>query len=196
VAADELGALAHARQAEVSTPFVRKHRSVDTLSIVPDLQPKLPGVVRDFHFDPASVRVAKGVAQRFAGNPVDIVAQDRMEIPRRALYGHMDDGAILVRSAGCELVAQRADRHGEIVGGPRGRTQVLNRIASFGDRLRRSIDRARELLLGFARTLREHVVRRLKAEQHPVKGLQQRIVEVRATRVRSLTRSSRRTSNS
>ena len=101
-----------------------------------------------------------------------------MQIPRRALHGDMDDGAVSVDAAGGKLVAERADGDGEIVGDDGGRAQVLNRIAALGDGLRRAIDRALECLLRFGRTLREHVDRGLKAEQHAVKALQQRIVQL------------------
>ena len=59
-AADELGALAHAGQAEVSAPLRRPAppRSMPCPSSL-HLQPELPVVVRDLHLDPARVRVAE-----------------------------------------------------------------------------------------------------------------------------------------
>jgi len=89
-----------------------------------------------------------------------------MEIPRRAFDGDADDGRThvgVVALRCCELFAERADGHGQIVGGGRGRAQVLDGVASLGDRLRRLIDRALQLLSGFGGTIRHRVGRRLEA---------------------------------
>src|SRR6266436_4257221 len=81
--AQKLGSFAHAAQPVVSGTSVSIQKlRVNTLSIIPDPQTKLPFVVAEFHFDPPRLRVLKGVTHSFARTPLDFVAKDRMEIPR------------------------------------------------------------------------------------------------------------------
>jgi len=47
-------------------------------------------IVTDLHLDPRCTGVAEGVAERLAGNAVDLVLDDRRQIARRALDVDME----------------------------------------------------------------------------------------------------------
>src|SRR5262245_50981790 len=79
MAADKRGALAHAGQAEVSGPLFAEHRSLDALAVVSYPYLELLVVVPDFHFDPARLRVPEGITQSLAGDPVDVVPENRVK---------------------------------------------------------------------------------------------------------------------
>ena len=101
-------------------PLFLKNLRVDALPVIPDPQAKLPFVIVDFHFDLPRLSVPRGIAQRLAGNPVDFVADDRMQVPRRAFYLHPQDGGIPVSFIGCEFFSESADGQGKVVGDHRG----------------------------------------------------------------------------
>src|SRR5262249_9393201 len=116
--ADDFGALAHAGQSEMSLALVFENLRIDSLAVVAHAHLQLRVVVPNFDFDVTRVRVAKRIAQRLAGDAVDVVAEDRMQRPRRALDGDVDDGRVCVAGRGLrgrELVAERADGDREVV---------------------------------------------------------------------------------
>ena len=76
-----------------------------------------------------------------------------------------------------ELVAQRPDRHGEIVAFEGRRPQALHRVAPFGDCLRRLFNRRIQFVFRFRRALRKQVGRGLEPQQHTVEALKQRVVQ-------------------
>src|SRR6266849_4546026 len=82
----------------------------------PAPQPKLPFVIPDLHFDPPRHCVPERIAQCLPCNPVDLVSQNRMEVPRRPFHPHMKLGSIRVRSAAREFFSQSVDRQREVVG--------------------------------------------------------------------------------
>jgi len=89
----KFGAFVHAIQAPMAgAPFSMKKLRVHTLPVIPDPQPKLPFVIADFHFDVPSLGVPEGVAHRLACNPVNFIAEYRMEVPRRAFHLHTQEG--------------------------------------------------------------------------------------------------------
>ena len=63
---------------------------IDALSIVPDAHADLPCAIRDLRFDVTGLCVPERIAQRLARNAVDVVAQDRMQVARRALDRHAE----------------------------------------------------------------------------------------------------------
>src|SRR5262249_39937793 len=74
LAPNQLGAFMHPGQTVVSGARASlKNFCVNALSVVPDVQPKLPLVVSDFHFDPARVCMPEGIANPLGSNPVDII---------------------------------------------------------------------------------------------------------------------------
>src|SRR5579862_3777803 len=84
---DPLRAFAHTPKTEMSfVAFLTEHLRIDTDSVVPQPDPKLPRIVPDFNFDLPRLRVVERVAQRFVRNPVDLVPQDRMQVLRGALH--------------------------------------------------------------------------------------------------------------
>jgi hypothetical protein len=84
---DTLRALAHALKAEMSfAAFLTEHIRIDTDSVIPQPDAKLPRIVPDFNFDSPRLRVVERVAQRFTRNPVDLVPRDRMQVSRGTLH--------------------------------------------------------------------------------------------------------------
>src|SRR5580692_5334221 len=76
-AAHQLGALAHAGEAEVPrTPVRRQGRGVDALAIVSDPQSKLPLIIAQFHFDRMRLGMSESIAQGLARDPVNLVTHD------------------------------------------------------------------------------------------------------------------------
>ncbi len=62
-------------------PTFSKNLLIDALSVVQHPQPKLPLFIPDFYFDPSRLGVAECIAHRLAPNPVDLVPEERSEIP-------------------------------------------------------------------------------------------------------------------
>jgi hypothetical protein len=82
-------AFVHSGQAMVplAASFTQNLR-IDALSIVPDPHSKLPSVVLDLHFDPPRLCVLERIAQRFDGDPIDFVPDERSQFPRCAFQLH------------------------------------------------------------------------------------------------------------
>ncbi len=160
------------------TLIVIQKLRVNPLTIVPHPQPKLPFVIPDFHFDPLRLCVLESIAHCLAGNPIDFVSQYRTEVPRRPFHPHMKLGSIRVRFAARQFFSQSVYRQREVVGHHRRGAQPLYGIPALGNRLSCLIDSARECFLGLVRTRWEQVIGTLETEQHPVKTLQQRIVQL------------------
>src|SRR5262245_12250130 len=117
------------------------------------------------------------IAQRFARNAVDVVADNRMEAARRALDRHPEQGRGLLAIAALELFGQRRNGLRQFVAHDRGRSQVLNRVTAFDDRLIRSVESSVECLEGLRRVRGQQVTRALKAKHQSLKTLEQRIVQ-------------------
>lgn len=61
---NDFGALAHTVQTKMPVaPTLREHCRVDALSVVPDVRPKLPFAIVEFHFDVLRLDVREGIAQ-------------------------------------------------------------------------------------------------------------------------------------
>ena len=78
--ADLKGALAHTGQSPVSRPPVAQVLLVDALAVVANAQAKLARPIGDFRLDASRLCVTECVAQRFAGNAVNVVADNRMQV--------------------------------------------------------------------------------------------------------------------
>ena len=92
-------ALAHAGQTVVTgAPFLAKHIRIDSGSVVPHPDAKLPYIVPDFHFDSPRPRVVERVAQRLARNAVDVIPQDRMQVLWSTLNFQRQNGRLPVGS--------------------------------------------------------------------------------------------------
>ena len=80
------GALRHAAQSVVSFDTLgREHRRIDALAVVPHPQSEFIVVVADLDLDPPGLRVPKRIPQRFRRNLVDLVTNDRVQVPRLSL---------------------------------------------------------------------------------------------------------------
>src|SRR5208337_2514003 len=77
LSADRFGALAHARYAIVSRASFLEHARINTGAVIPHPHSELPRIIPDFDFDLLRPRMAEGIAQRFSGNAVDFIPQDR-----------------------------------------------------------------------------------------------------------------------
>ncbi len=78
--------LSHSRQPEVSGVLTLHDLLVNALSVIKDTQTELQFVVSDLHCDPSRLRVAKGIAQRFAPDAVGLVPHERVQAARHAFY--------------------------------------------------------------------------------------------------------------
>ena len=62
--------------------LVGEHRRIDPLAIVTHAQAELLVVVADLDLDPPGMRVPEGIPKGFRSNLVDLVTNDRVQIPR------------------------------------------------------------------------------------------------------------------
>src|SRR5439155_23037639 len=91
----KLGAFLHAMQTPVpGAPLLLKNLRVNAAPVIPDPQTKASFVIPDFHFDLPRLCVPEGIAHCLARNPVDFVADDRMQVPRRAFHLHTEERGI------------------------------------------------------------------------------------------------------
>jgi len=89
LSADTPRAFAHPFQTPVpGPPLPTNNTRIDTGSIIPDPDAKLPRRIKDFNFDSPRPRVLERVAQRFVRNPVHFILQDRIQVLCRTLDEH------------------------------------------------------------------------------------------------------------
>lgn len=157
-----------------------EHTPIHTNAIIPHPNPKLLRVIPDFNLDPARPRVPESIAQRFSRYPIDFIPQDRMEVLRRALHFHRKSRRLLILNCSVlgHLLPERFNGCCQAVGVTRGPAETLNCIACIGNCLRGVVKRRFQYLPGIRSAAREEIVDCLKAEQHSLKALQQRIVEI------------------
>ena len=152
LAAHQLGALAHAMEAEVPrTPLRRQERRLDTLAIVSDPQSKLLLIIAEFHFDLLRLSMSECISQGLTRYPIDIVAHDRVQVPRRAFHLDMQSDGGGSACCGCELFSESGDRLGKVIALDRRGPQPLHGFPSLGDGLRSLINRAPKDFLGVYR---------------------------------------------
>ena len=137
--------------------LVGEHRRIDPLAIVAHAQAELFVVVADLDLDPSGMRVPEGIPKGFRSNLVDLVTDDRVQIPRLALHCHTECRRLAGARVGRELVAKGPDREREIVAFDGRRAQALDRVPAFGDRLRGMLNRTIQLRFGLGRALRQQV---------------------------------------
>ena len=116
-----------------------------------------------------------------------------MERTGFAFYGDVKRRRRMI-AGGARARSERAHRVREAAC-PYRRLAYPSTIPALGDRARRRVDRAVELLLRQFRSLRPHVGHGLKAEQQPVETLQQGVVQLPRNAGASLTRASSAISN-
>ena len=101
-----IGAFPHAGQAKVPlAPLPRQNRWINAFAIVPHTQPELLIVISNFNLDLPSLGMVKRVPQRLSGDPVDFVAQDRMQIARLAFNRDAKCRRAVVGWIICEFLA-------------------------------------------------------------------------------------------
>ncbi len=121
--ADLLCSLTHAWQTPMSIASRVQELRVNTLSIVPDAQPKKTCAVGDLGFNFTRPCVAERISQSLARNAVNVVAENRMQVARCALYGNVERGGVpLAIAGGRELFTQRGHGLGQLVSYGCGRT--------------------------------------------------------------------------
>ena len=97
VPTNKFGAFAHAVQAIVSdTPVVGQDPRVNAPSVISNAHPEMPVVVPDFHVDSLRLCMTKRIAHRFAGDSIDLVAEDWLEVAWSALDLYAEDDGRLV----------------------------------------------------------------------------------------------------
>src|SRR5262249_9170261 len=140
VGADLNGALAHRRQPPVARASAAQVFRLDALAVVADPQPKLAGAIGDLRLDAFRLRVPEGIAERLAGNAMDVLADNRVQVARRTFDRHPKQRGALLPVGVVELFGQGRDRLRQFVANDRGRTQILNGVAAFDEGLVRPVE--------------------------------------------------------
>jgi len=97
------------------TPVVKNIR-VHPFAIIVHPQQKLALAIDDFYFDLMCLCVMERISQCLDGNPVNFVAEDRIEGSGRALYAHMDSGRLLAGLGGREFFGKSIDGRRQLAG--------------------------------------------------------------------------------
>src|ERR1700676_933433 len=117
-------ARSHSRHTVVAGASFRYDSRIDALSIIPDAQPKQTSAVGNVSFYIARLCVAESISYRLTSNSVNVVPQDRMQLPWRAFHHHIEPCRTMRRIPGGRFVAhfgaQRCPRLRQLVG-DRGR---------------------------------------------------------------------------
>src|SRR6185295_2922698 len=93
-------ALANAGQSPVPrTRALIEQRAVDPLPVIANPQPEEFWVVGDLSLDAAGARVAEGVPQDLARNPVDLVLKKRRQRLSRSFYSDLEGRRFGLRRA-------------------------------------------------------------------------------------------------
>src|SRR5271167_2501381 len=158
--------------------FITKNLGANAPPVIANSQLQLTLVVLYIHFDVLCLRVVEGIAQSLSGNPIDIVAQDRIEVTRRALDGNIEERVILRCLCRRKFLTESVNRKRKVIRRDCRGPQALYGLAPLGDRLGSLINRALQSLLGFDRVLRQEVGGALKTQQKPMKALQDGIVQL------------------
>jgi hypothetical protein len=109
--AKSLGAVTHPRETPVSgTSALFGDLRINATPVVSHVQKKLGIVVRNFRLDLVRLRMAKGISQCLATNPVDFVAQHGIEVPLFPFdhRAHVRGGTIVALRR--QLLTQRGQR--------------------------------------------------------------------------------------
>src|SRR5262245_57433506 len=109
---------------------------------------------------------------------MDVVANNWMQVARRAFDRHLEYRRALLSITVIELFRQRRDRLCQFIGQDRRRSQVLNRVAAFDDGLIGTVESLVEYVGSLRRIRRQQVARTLKAEHQSLETLQQRVVQL------------------
>ena len=166
---ESFGPFAHTTQTVVSGALRRRSAALGRYPCRhPGPARETAGRHTEFPLRSARLRVAEGVAQGLACDPIDFVPQDRMEIPRSCLppvreHRRHPASPRFARKF-CPSVVRAA---GKIVGLDRGRAQPLYASRPSVIACSRLIDRRIQALFGFGdiRTISEQIRSRLKQEQ-------------------------------
>ena len=73
---------------------------IDSASVVADQDSQLPVTVFEFDFDALRARMPEGIDQSFPADPVDLVAQHRMQRPWLAVHDHAKSDIVV----DCEFI--------------------------------------------------------------------------------------------
>jgi len=72
---------------------------LDPFSVVADVHAELAALVPDLHLDPAGLGVPDRVPQQFPGDPVDLVLEQRLQIPPLPSTSRLIPPRMAIRSA-------------------------------------------------------------------------------------------------
>src|SRR5262249_10287492 len=139
-----LCALTHARQTKVPGSIAVQDRRIDALTVIAHTKLKLAIIVPDLHFNATRACVPEGIAQSLAPDPIDVVTDDWPHLSRRAFDSDIEAGCVDLRVVVLgrrELVAQRAERDGEIVCDRRGSAEALDSVTSLANGVRAILER-------------------------------------------------------
>jgi hypothetical protein len=128
-------------------PTSFQHLGVNTLAIVAYAQSKQVTVISNLSFDPTRTGVLEGIAQQFAGDPIDFLVEERTQPSSLALYDHAEKRTIPIRTLkDGQFLTHCRQQFCEIALSDWFGTQVPNSTPALGDCLLRSSDRAVEIL--------------------------------------------------
>ncbi len=176
--ADLLGAFAHTGQTPVTGAIAAgQDVRVDAHAIVSDADAKKFLTIGDFRFNIFGVSVGEGVAQSFADDAIDFVADDGIERPGRALFENIESGRVSPDVRDGKLTAESVHGLGEIFIDERSGANVVNGVATFDDGLLGAGEGAIEALNSLIGIGGKQIAGALEMQHQTLKTLQQRVVQ-------------------
>src|SRR5260221_3558176 len=131
-------ALAHPREAPMPLAPGTQHLGIDPLAVVPDEHAKLAARALDSHLEVRRTGVAKRVDHRLPPDPIDVVADHRVQGTRIALPDHAE----LHLAPDTEFVPDARERLLEVVELVLGRAKPPHRVAALFDDLGHQLQHA------------------------------------------------------
>lgn len=151
---------------------------VDAFSIVTDSNSKLLLVVPDFHFDLRGLCVPDRIPHCFCRNAENFVPYHWVQISQCSFHLNAKFRGNLVRWAAEKFLAKISYRLGQILSRRSPRTQRVDGVSAFGDRIRCLFDGVIDSLFGLFRARRKEVGYGQEPNHCSVKTLQQRVVQL------------------
>ena len=128
---NRLRALSHPRQAPVSFPPRLKHLGVNSAAVITNENAEALDCILELDFDAVRAGVPKCIYQRFTTDPVNFIADDRMQRLRPAFH---DDAKITFR-LDRELLSNQGECMFEIARATMGCAQSSYSVPAFFDNL-------------------------------------------------------------
>src|SRR6266403_6085070 len=152
---------------------------INPTPVVSNMQKKLGITVGNLRFDLLRSGMAERVSQRLAGDAIDFITKNGIELSFFPFHQHAHARRGAVAALRGQFLAQCRQRLRYVAVAHHRLAQVRDRIPAFHDCLVSALQSDVERLNGFGGSAPgKHVPHRLQAEHQSLKTLQQRIVQV------------------